>query len=147
MNIIFITLLFYLFLYTAVNTMSLTNATLVIADIINPVIPTTSYQLWFMLMAFSASMTLFKKLDYDLQQTEWFKALETDTSIGGIFKLRTTKLLLDLTHHWWAGLGLMTWNPVEAVYWTGAGLLVADMPDFKRRLDELLKLIGENLAR
>lgn len=115
-------------------------------QIVTAVTPTTVEQLLYELIALSASLTFFKDLDRDLQEAPWFKKFEEDESVLGILKYRASRLILDATHHWWAGLILMLKAPWEAGYWFGAGLFVADIPDFLRRLGELKRLLGLKLA-
>jgi len=119
----------------------------ILGELLLAVTPASTEMLLWELLAFSSSLLFFKELDYDLQQTEWFKAYAEDTSVKGIFMYRLVKVLLDGLHHWWMGLGLILYAPIVHLQWIGAGLLVADLPDFKRRLDDILRIIGENLAK
>ncbi len=87
-----------------------------------------------------------KKLDYDIQNSEWFKQQHPLTQ--GIIKR-----LLDFTHHWWIGALLMiyitnplivlglTFNLDKEFYWFGAGLLLDDLPDIPQRLSKAVKII------
>ncbi len=117
-----------------------------LGELLAAVTPASLEMLLWELVAFSASLMFFKELDYELQQTEWFLRYAEDKTVKGILVYRFVKVLLDGLHHWWSGLGLILYAPEVHLKWIGAGLLVADLPDFKRRLDEILKIIGENLA-
>jgi len=119
----------------------------ILGELLWAVTPVSTEMLLWELLAFSSSLLFFKELDYDLQQTEWFKAYAEDKSVKGVLMSRLVKVLLDGLHHWWAGLGLILYSPEIHLRWVGAGLLVADLPDFKRRLDDILRIIGENLAK
>jgi len=95
--------------------------------------------LWFVLgLQFGRSFG--KKLDHDIQQSEWFKS--QPPWMQGI-----TKRILDFTHHWWVGYILWCYASAIAVwirqpgltneiFWFGIGLLVDDLPDLYLRLRE-----------
>ena len=117
-----------------------------LGELVAAVAPASLEMLLWELSAFSASLLFFKELDAELQGTEWFMRLSEDKRIMGILWYRGARVLLDALHHWWAGLALIIYAPWPHAKWVGAGLLVADLPDFKRRLDEILKIVGENLA-
>jgi len=100
--------------------------------------------LWFALgLQFGRSFG--KKLDYDVQQSEWFE--RRNPVEKGIIK-RT----LDFTHHWWAGYILWVYASTIAIWvgqprltneilWFGVGLLVDDLPDLYKRIREGIKNI------
>lgn len=75
-----------------------------------------------------------KKLDWDIQQGEWFKGLHP--ILQG-----TVKRMLDATHHWWLGALIMLYLPVVniwgvmiPIYWWGLGLVLDDLPDIPPRI-------------
>lgn len=82
-----------------------------------------------------------KNVDYEVQQSDWFKNL--DPRLKWILK-RT----LDFAHHWWIGAFIMlSYEATEiflfgrvpmAPYWFGLGLLLDDIPDVPRRIREML---------
>ena len=115
-------------------------------ELVVAVCPVSLEMLLWELVAFSASLLFFKELDYELQQTGWFLGYAEDKSVRGILVYRFLRVLLDALHHWWAGLALILYAPVPHLRWIGAGLLVADLPDFKRRFDDILRIVGENLS-
>lgn len=91
-----------------------------------------------------------KKLDQDIQKSEWFK--KQNWVIKG-----TIRRILDFTHHWWIGALIMLYatkpfilnnfnfNINNEFFWFGAGLLLDDLPDIPRRIAESLnvKLISK----
>lgn len=117
-----------------------------LGELLTAVTPASLEMLLWELSAFSASLLFFKELDLEIQGTDWFKRYEEDRTVKGLLVCRGVKVLLDALHHWWAGLALILYSPEPHLRWVGAGLLVADLPDFKRRFDDILKVVGENLA-
>jgi len=74
-----------------------------------------------------------KKIDWEIQQSEWFKRRSKVVQF-------LVKGLLDFTHHWWMGALLMVYvSGVLEVYWFGCGLLVDDFPDVPRRIQKYFK--------
>lgn len=72
-----------------------------------------------------------KKLDYNIQQSEWFgRRHEANQWI--------IKRGLDFLHHWWMGALLMNYFSQPEIYWFGWGLLVDDIPDLPARLKKMI---------
>lgn len=102
--------------------------------------------LWFALgIQFGRSFG--KKLDYEIQQGEWFNKQKPWAQ--GIIKR-----VLDFTHHWWVGYILWIYATTIAAWlgqprltneilWFGVGLLVDDLPDLYKRIKEGLKNIQD----
>jgi len=71
-----------------------------------------------------------KPLDYWIQRTSIYARLPR---IGKLL----VKSLANFLHHFWVGLLLMTYASLTAfpnpVFWFGAGLFLADMPDVPER--------------
>lgn len=103
-------------------------------------IPTSNIEIFWTLLGIQFAYAFGSKLDYEMQQTEWFKSL--DPIIRG-----TLKRLMDFLHHWWIGaflwlyaeqiairLGLMNYS--TEILFFGFGILVDDIRDIdnlKRR--------------
>lgn len=69
-----------------------------------------------------------KRLDQDIQNSEWFKHRSPITR-------NFLKRMLDVLHHWWMGGLLMVYYPdTPEFYWFGWGLFVDDLPDIPPRL-------------
>jgi len=98
-----------------------------------PVPSTLLEATWFALgLCFGRSFG--KRLDYYVQQSEWYEGLEP-------WQRWLVKSALNLLHHWWVGLLLMVYVAhVPELYWFGAGLLVDDLPDIPARVRKYLKL-------
>ena len=119
-----------MFMIVATLTALLTSVAI---EIPIPEPPTLKAVFWF-LLAISAGQS-FKDIDYDIQESDWYKAL-------GSFTQRIIKHALDFLHHWWMGLFLAVYaediafilggDPV-IFYWFGWGLFVDDMPDVPKR--------------
>ena len=102
-------------------------------------IPSTRIQIGWWLIGGGFARAFGKKLDYDIQQTVWFKELGPNTK-------NLVKRLLNFLHHWWLGWILMDYIskavPFETeLYWFGAGVLVDDLPDLVLRLKEMVGTI------
>jgi len=74
-----------------------------------------------------------KKLDQGVQASEWFKKLPNPIQ-------SIVKRLLDFTHHYWAGLLLVLYAPIEELRYFGLGVFVDDWPDIPRRYRALFNL-------
>lgn len=95
--------------------------------------------LWFALgLQFGRSFG--KKLDHEIQQSEWFQTQPP-------WAQSIIKRVLDFTHHWWVGYilwcyaaAIAAWigQPylVNEIFWFGIGLLVDDLPDLYNRIKE-----------
>lgn len=101
-------------------------------------IPTTFEQIFWTSLGLMFGRVLGKKLDYEIQQTEWYKKLS-------VLQKNIFKRSLDLMHHWWVGAFIMLYIPTITVpftttviplFWFGAGLLLDDLPDVPKRLME-----------
>jgi hypothetical protein len=71
-----------------------------------------------------------KRLDQDIQASEWF--MKQPELNKWIFKR-----LLDVTHHWWIGMLMVLYLPYEECIWFGWGLVVDDIPDLPFRYSGL----------
>jgi len=118
-----------------------------LTEIYNAINPQTIEQLLWLLLSFSTSLTFFKELDHELQETEPFKKLAEDKSLIGILKYRASKVALDLLHHWYIGLGLIIYSNTPILQWIGGGLLVADIPDFIGRVENMILTMAQLLAK
>ena len=75
-----------------------------------------------------------KKIDYDIQQSDWFKSQSLVVQF-------IVKRMLDFTHHWWIGALLMVYVPkVPEVHWFGYRLLADDFPDIPDRIKKYFRL-------
>jgi hypothetical protein len=75
-----------------------------------------------------------KKLDYRIQQGEWFKR-------QGVVVQWIVQRTLDFLHHFWMGGFLMIYFPnIPEIYWFGYGLFIDDLPDVPRRFKKLFSL-------
>lgn len=74
-----------------------------------------------------------KRLDQDIQATQWFKDLKG-------WQKWLVKRLLDALHHWQIGALLILYAPVPQIVWLGAGILVDDIPDLPRRIRGYFKV-------
>ncbi len=101
-------------------------------------IPVDNFQIVWLLIGMSFGRSFGKKLDYSIQQTQFFKDL-------GPFWQGMIKRLLDFSHHWWMGAliwlyaSLITkrffWPSLELeIMWFGVGLFLDDIRDFKHVL-------------
>jgi hypothetical protein len=90
----------------------------------------------------------FAESDHALQNTEWFKTLES--SIAKYL----VKSFMDAFHHWWIGGILIVYNVQIStfipsgffitpliVYWVGWGILIDDLPDLPPRIKKYFKYI------
>ena len=112
--------------------------------IVDMVTPTSLEMLVWELLAFSCSLLFFKELDFMVQQTEWFKGyIEETPTLTGILRLRVVRLVLDLSHHWYVGLFLNMYTDIAVLNWVGAGIFVADIPDFIRRVVDMMAYMGQ----
>ena len=111
------------------------------------VVPVSVEMLVWELLAFSSSLLFFKELDYSVQQTEWWRVVEGDQDdLRGILTYRFLRVLLDLSHHWYSGLFLNIYCDMPVLNWVGAGIFVADIPDFIRRVVDMVAYMGQLLS-
>lgn len=90
-------------------------------------IPVTFAAVVFAALGFQFGRAFGKKLDYEVQQGDWFK-------IRGRAVQWLVRAVLDFTHHWWIGaLMMMGFPEASPFYWFGFGLFVDDLPDMPRR--------------
>jgi len=96
---------------------------------------------YYFLMAGLVCRSFFKKLDWEIQQTPWFKEREA-------WMQALVCKFLDFFHHWWMGYGLMVFpNEVAAtirltaleVYWVGFAVLLDDLPDMPERIRKMFE--------
>jgi hypothetical protein len=119
----------------------------VLAVLYEMVVPVSVEMLVWELLAFSSSLLFFKEFDHRVQETEWFQSLVVEPpTIVSILRYRCVKLLLDLTHHWYMGIFLNIYVDVPILNWVGAGLFVADVPDFIRRVVDMVAYMGQLLS-
>ena len=108
-------------------------------------IPTVPWEWILALMGFTFG-SAFANIDYQLQQTEWFKRKdEADQKI--------IKMFLDCFHHWWIG-AILLYFPYDRAFtlfgytftlagtfisevlpWIGVGLFAHDWKDYKHVLE------------
>lgn len=116
-----------------------------INDFVFP-IPANNLEIFWVLLGIQFGGSFGSKLDQEIQESEWFKALDP-------WKAGFIKRLLDFLHHWWVGgflwlyseqvavkLGLVNYS--TEVMFFGLGILIDDVRDvknLKRRYG-----IGEN---
>ncbi len=80
-----------------------------------------------LLMGASFAREIGKNLDQDTQSSKRFQSLDP-------FTQKIVKKLLDFTHHWWIGWGIMILNVPESSWWfIGLGILIDDLPDIPYR--------------
>jgi len=96
-------------------------------------IPATLLEVLWFFLGITFGRAFGKKLDCEIQATDWFKKRTVITR----WILRR---LLDFTHHWWIGLLLVVYFPhITELYWFGWGLFYDDLPDVPRRMKAILK--------
>ena len=81
-----------------------------------------------------------KRLDQDIQASEWFKCKP--------YWMRwILKRILDVTHHWWIGaiIGLYAAYPQAQAF--GWGLFLDDLPDLYKRLRDIITSMKEYLHK
>jgi len=89
--------------------------------------PVTSKAVLMILVGASFGREFGKNLDQGIQAGDWFKKLSP------VYQ-KFVKKILDFTHHWWIGWGLMAYSPAESNQWYfGLGLLIDDLPDIPFR--------------
>lgn len=109
-------------------------------------IPINNYEIIWLLIGMSFGRNFGKKLDYGIQQSEWFK--ELSPTLQG-----TIKRILDFTHHWWIGALIWLYPHIWIKYlwpsllleitWFGVGIFLDDIRDFKHVLDRYKKITDE----
>lgn len=111
-------------------------------------IPVDNFQLVWLLIGMSFGRAFGKKLDYTVQQTQFFKDLNLPLAQWLI------KALLDFTHHWWVGAIIWLYAPliVKILVWPtllpevlffGVGIFLDDIRDFKHVLARYKKATDE----
>lgn len=101
-------------------------------------IPQDNFQLVWLLIGMVFGRSFGKKLDHEIQQSEWFKDQPPYTQ-------SMIKRFLDFFHHWWIGciiwlyspliVKLIAWPSLEMeILWFGVGLFLDDIRDFKHVL-------------
>jgi len=100
-------------------------------------IPATFEQAVWLAMGLTFGRAFGKKLDWDIVNSDWFKAQSAVTQ-------NILSRVLDFTHHWWAGALLMLYAPPQLwvftytmMYWFAGGLLLDDLPDVPSRLSKI----------
>lgn len=103
-------------------------------------IPTNNVEIFWVLLGIQFAYAFGSKLDYEMQQTEWFKKL--DPVLQG-----TLKRIMDFLHHWWMGAFLWLYaeqiairigvsNYSTEILFFGLGILfddIRDIENLKRR--------------
>ena len=116
------------------------DISLILAAILAKVIPSTFEQIIWWGMGGGIARALFKKLDWDIKNSQPFKDLP-------LWKQNVVARVLDATHHWWIGGLMMIYLPAEHTYWFGAGVLVDDLPDLYKRITNMIKDIAKYLSK
>ncbi len=106
----------------------------------NLLFPNDLFSLTWFLIGFSFARGFGKRLDNDIQNSEWFK--RRNPIMKGFLKR-----LLDSLHHYWAGLLLMLYAPGPEAYWFGLGLFIDDLPDIPRRYRILFSHYGKEVSK
>ena len=110
-------------------------------------IPIDNFQIVWLLIGMSFGRNFGKKLDYDIQQLDFFKDL-------GPFWQGMIKRILDFTHHWWIGaliwlyahliIEFLSWPTLlPKVVFFGVGIFLDDIRDFKHVLARYKKATNE----
>lgn len=102
--------------------------------------PDLSWRMYFILLGVVFGAGFGKKLDQGIMNSEWYNELKEKPrwSIPGEAIQNIVKRVLDITHHWWIGWGMMILFgryhrlPEEAWYF-GLGLLIDDLKDIPFR--------------
>ena len=68
-----------------------------------------------------------KRLDQDIQASDWFKRRHE------VWR-NVIRRLLDITHHFWMGLLLVVYSGNQELVWFGWGLVIDDFPDIPARI-------------
>lgn len=103
-------------------------------------IPTSNLEIFWFLLGIQFAFAFGSKLDYEMQQAEWFKKL--DPMVQGILKR-----CMDFLHHWWMGAFLWLYSDQIAIWlglsnysteimFFGLGILfddIRDIDNLKRR--------------
>lgn len=119
---------------------------IILNGIVIPV-PLNNFQILWLFIGMIFGRSFGKKLDYELQQTKWFK--DRHPFWQGLFKR-----FLDFMHHWWIGAIIwlyspmitrrFLWSSIEMeIMWFGIGLFIDDIRDFNHVLDRYRKVINE----
>ena len=108
-------------------------------------LPVGNIELIWLLLGMSFGRSFGKKLDYTIQETDWFKTRGKEAQW-------LIKSILDFFHHWWIGALIWMYAPLIVkwlfwptllveVQWFGIGLFFDDIRDFenilKRYQDEV----------
>ncbi len=110
-------------------------------------IPIDNFQIIWLLIGMSFGRNFGKKLDYQIQETPFFKSLPGP--LRG-----TIKRILDFTHHWWVGAIIWLYAPLitsiwfwpslqTEITWFGIGLFLDDIRDFEHVLARYRKTTEE----
>lgn len=102
-------------------------------------IPIDNFQLIWLLIGMSFGRAFGKKLDYEIQQSEWFKKQPS-------WRQSIIRRILDFSHHWQYGALVWLYAPliVKALSWPtllpevlffGVGIFIDDIRDFQHVLD------------
>ena len=99
-------------------------------------VPILNLEIVWLLIGMTFARSFGKKLDYTVQQTQFFKDLNLPLVAWFI------KAVLDFTHHWWMGALIWLYAPLIVarlhwptlhleVFWFGVGIFIDDIRDFK----------------
>jgi len=108
-------------------------------------VPATLLEILWLCLGITFGRAFGKKLDLEIQETDWFKE-------KGKLAQWLLRRLLDFTHHWEIGLLLMVYfgyadlggaipwgGYIPELYWFGYGLVIDDLPDLPARLRKIFK--------
>jgi len=101
-------------------------------------IPSTLFEISWTLISFAISRELFKKLDQDIKNSDWYKYLKK-------YEQWLIAKGLDVFHHFYLGLLLMLAHSYYHLlsiewFWIGVGIVVADIPDLVRYIKDFTYL-------
>ena len=114
-------------------------------------VPVDNFQIVWLLIGMSFGRNFGKKLDYEIQQANWFKGLPPE--IQGLIKR-----ILDFTHHWWIGAIIWLYAPLITAWWFwpsleleimwfGVGLFLDDIRDFNHVKNRYNRLTTETTIK
>lgn len=95
-------------------------------------VPSSPVEAYWFLLGLTFARAFGKKLDWEIQQTDWFKNLSP-------FWKNLVKRTLDFLHHWWMGYGMWLYLVHPELKWFGAGIFIDDLPDVPRRVKGYFK--------
>lgn len=100
-------------------------------------VPTCNLELFWLLLGLLFANSFGSRLDYEIQQTNWFKKLK------GLPKFMV-EASLNFLHHWWAGAGLWLYSewfsnlsgvPEYIIMFFGVGVFLDDVRDYEHLIE------------